>query len=287
MRTIRTVNKMPASIFDRLRWEERITPLQTRGDRRHDRKNVGGQGHFTGSHGAVLIASLILVALLSGCKRSRTGAHTRYDPYREAFAEMEDPGERPYIEASRPILDAIVARDYRRLYEMMSDHALESIGPEQFGPIDEDDLTSSRTALTSVTLDQFLEQMAVMEARLGTPCALSGLYVQSIDPTELAGGADAMDNLFIIGAMPATIPPEIRRASVRARIVCQLPDKRVRQIAEELGISEERVRARDLPPNDHYDSTDWPYLTFKFVFVEQDSHLKIGYFEFLPPSLFD
>jgi hypothetical protein len=58
-------------------------------------------------------------------------------------------------------------------------------------------------------------------------------------------------------------------------------------IAEELGISLERAQKGDIPENNDYDADEWPYLTLKLVLVEEDGKLKIGYFEFLPPSMLD
>ncbi|HMP79586.1 MAG TPA: hypothetical protein PKD54_09055 [Pirellulaceae bacterium] len=242
----------------------------------------------TGRWASVWVIATMLIVGTFGCLRNSSASRNRgHDPFREAIEEMEDPRERPYIEASRPILEALVKRDYRRFYDLMSPYALQAIDPRQFGPLDDDQPRSARQPLVNVTLEQFLQNMADMEQRLGVPIDLSGLYVQSIDPDELAGRGDRMDVLFNIGFMSKEIPFDIRRASVRAKLYTQLPDDEIRKIAQELGVSEERVRARDIPDNGLYDSDEWPYLNLKFVLVEENKQLRIGYFEFLPPSLFD
>jgi hypothetical protein len=87
--------------------------------------------------------------------------------------------------------------------------------------------------------------------------------------------------------MPAEIPTDIRKAAIRAQLQCELPDEAVKQIAADLKISEEQVRSGNWPENDQYDEEAWPYLNFKCVLVEDHGQLKVGYFEFMPPSILD
>lgn len=118
--------------------------------------------------------------------------------------------------------------------------------------------------------------------------AVQHVYVQSMESEVLAGKGDRLDVMFAIGGMPAEIPSDIRKASVRAQIGCQLPEEQVKRIARDLKISEERVRSGDWPENEHgYEPDERPYFNLKFVLVEEGGKLKVGYFEFMPPSLFD
>jgi len=49
-------------------------------------------------------------------------------------------------------------------------------------------------------------------------------------------------------------------------------------VAQQEGISVEELKKEE--------SFD-PYLNLKVVLVEEDGELKVGYFEFLPPSMMD
>jgi hypothetical protein len=95
--------------------------------------------------------------------------------------------------------------------------------------------------------------------------------------------------MLAIGGMPAEIPVEIRKASIRAAIQCQFPEETVKKIAAELKISEEQVRSGKWPENDEYSDADdeRPYFNVKFVLVDEEGQLKVGYFEFMPPSMLD
>ena len=86
-----------------------------------------------------------------------------------------------------------------------------------------------------------------------------------------------MDSMFAIGAMPDWIPADVRRASLRGQIHTDSPQE-LQNVAQREGISVE-----DLKKNKDFD----PYFNLKVVLVEEGGHLKIGYFEFLPPSIWD
>jgi hypothetical protein len=88
----------------------------------------------------------------------------------------------------------------------------------------------------------------------------------------------AMDSMFAIGAMPEWIPAEIRRASLRGQIHTELSAQELQNVAQREGISVE-----DLKKSDDFD----PYFNLKLVLVEEGGQFKIGYFEFLPPSIMD
>ncbi len=100
--------------------------------------------------------------------------------------EVEDQAERPYIEASKPILEAIAKRDYEKLYTMMSSHAFAKIDSDQFGPVfDAQGNAKKSETILNMTKEQFLEMMGEMEKRLAVPKEVDHLYVQTIDPNEL------------------------------------------------------------------------------------------------------
>ena len=52
----------------------------------------------------------------------------------------------------------------------------------------------------------------------------------------------------------------------------------MKAIAEEVGL-----HPKDLEDHEEFA----PYLTLKMVVVEEAGQLKVGYFEFLPPSVWD
>ena len=87
-----------------------------------------------------------------------------------------------------------------------------------------------------------------------------------------------MDTMFAIGAMPEWIPADIRRASLRGQIHTELSAQELQNVAQRDGITVE-----ELKKSDDFD----PYLNLKVVLVDEDGQLKIGYFEFLPPSIWD
>jgi hypothetical protein len=207
------------------------------------------------------------------------------DPF-AAAAENTVPEAIPYLEASRPFLTAVAARDYARVYEELSSHAKAKTDPGQFVPPEEGEKPAE--PITKMTVEQCADWMKKMEARLGVPDGVQQVYVESFDPEVLAGKGDRLEVMLAIGAMPADIPADIRRASIRAQIRCQFSDEDVKKIASDLKISEEKVRSGDWPENEFgYDPDERPYLNLKFVLVEEGGKLKVGYFEFMPPSILD
>jgi hypothetical protein len=66
-------------------------------------------------------------------------------------------------------------------------------------------------------------------------------------------------------------------------------EKYVKEWAEIMEASEEDVRSGTafVGHEEDFDSGDGPYLNVKFVLVEDEGQLKLGYFEFMPPSMLD
>ena len=86
------------------------------------------------------------------------------------------------------------------------------------------------------------------------------------------------DLMFAIGAMPEWIPADIRKASLRGQIATELSPQELQNVAQREGISVE-----ELKKDEDFD----PYLNVKLVLVEEGGQLSVGYFEFLPPSIWD
>jgi hypothetical protein len=108
------------------------------------------------------------------------------------------------------------------------------------------------------------------------------LHVFSTDPDVLNRRSKeqfgAVDSMFAIGAMPDSIPAEVRRASLRGQIHTELSPEQLERVAQTQGISVEELKKEE---------AFGPYLNLKVVLVEEDGELKVGYFEFLPPSMMD
>jgi hypothetical protein len=108
------------------------------------------------------------------------------------------------------------------------------------------------------------------------------LHVFSTDPDVLNRRSKeqfgAMDSMFAIGAMPEWIPADIRRASLRGQIQTEPSQQQLQNLAQREGMTVE-----DLKKSGDFD----PYFNLKIVLVEERGQLKIGYFEFLPPSIWD
>jgi len=155
---------------------------------------------------------------------------------------------------------------------------------EQFKPSEQDsDPQQSQLYLfDNVTADQFAYLMQYVEAAHGAPRAPKMLHVFSTNPDALNRRSKeqfgAVDSMFAIGAMPEWIPADIRKPSLRGQIHTQLSPQELQNVAQREGISVE-----ELKKNGGLD----PYFNVKLVLVEEGGQLKIGYFEFLPPSIWD
>jgi hypothetical protein len=217
--------------------------------------------------------------------REAGGTGKPVDPIQEA-TNSAPAGERIYLAAARPVLEAIVARNYGAFYQTLSSHARASSNPHQFvAPTEEHPRPAAD--LKNLTVEEFGEWMKKMEAARGVPVKLESVHVQSVDPKILAGQAEGLDRLevmFAIGAMPADIPTNIRRASLRAQVRCQLSDEQVKTLAHLKQTTPEVIRQEDSEEDEEDRGT---YLTVKFVLVEEGGELKVGYFEFMPPSMLD
>jgi hypothetical protein len=224
---------------------------------------------------------LVVVTALAvvGCEKVRDLQARAKAPAQEEENTVP-PEERKYLAEARPFIDAIVARNYEQAFGLLSSHAKSRLSPNQFVPA-EDDAQFRRgeaNAVMNATLADFTAFMGKVERWHGQPHALKHSYVQSIDQAVLSGGGDKLDAMFSIGNMPSSIPTHIRRASVRCQVGVKLSAAKMQQIAQAHGVSVAELEK----------DTDFsPYFNLKLVLVEEEGALRVGYFEFLSPSMFD
>jgi hypothetical protein len=234
----------------------------------------------------ILIAAILLPVLLISCgKKSQDGEQQTAQGSEDDFLDKDaKPDERPYLLAAKPFFVAIANQQYTDAYALLSSHAKARMSLNQFTPAAEraDFQRNESNPLINVTAEQFAELMKYVEAAHGTPRAPKMLHVFSTDPDVLNRRSKeqlgAVDSMFAIGAMPDSIPADIRRASLRGQIRTQLSPQELEKAANAEGISVE-----ELQKDENFD----PYFNLKLVLVEEDGQLKVGYFEFLPPSMMD
>jgi len=194
--------------------------------------------------------------------------------------------QRPYVAAAKPILEAIAVRDYTGFYNSLSSHARASSHPHQFvAPTEEH--PKPQEPLKELTIEQFVEWMKKMEEVRGIPDKVDHVHVETTNPKILSGqgeGAEMIDVMFAIGAMPKEIPNDIRRASIRSKIKCKLSEQQLKRLAEHQNTTVEEIQKDEAEEADEDQGT---YLNLKFVLVEEGGNLKVGYFEFMPPSMLD
>ena len=234
----------------------------------------------------VLTAAVLLPVVLTSCGRKGP------DGEQETAQESEDDfldkdansDEREYLVAAKPFVIAVANQQYADAYALLSSHAKARMSLNQFAPAqqDADFQRNESNPFINVTAEQFAYLMQYVEAAHGTPLAPKMLHVFSTDADVLNRRSKeqfgAMDSMFAIGAMPDSIPADVRRASLRGQIHTELSPRELEKVANEQGISVE-----ELKKDDNFD----PYFNLKVVLVEEDGQLRVGYFEFLPPSLMD
>jgi hypothetical protein len=233
-----------------------------------------------------LIAAILLPVLLTSCgKKSQDGEQPTAQTSEDDFLDKDaKPDERKYLLAAKPFFVAIANQQYADAYALLSSHARARMSLNQFAPAEQraDFQRNESNPLINVTAEQFVELMKYVEAARGTPRTPKMLHVFSTDPDVLNRRSKeqfgAMDSMFAIGAMPDSVPADIRRASLRGQIHTELSPEELEKVAEARGTSVE-----ELTKEEDFD----PYLNLKVVLVEEDGELKIGYFEFLPPSIMD
>ena len=234
----------------------------------------------------ILIATTLLPMLLTSCgKKGPDGEKKTAQKSEDDFLDKDaKPDERKYLLAAKPFFIAIANRKYADAYALLSSHARARMSFNQFTPAEEQATFQQYESnpYMNVTAEQFAYLMQYVEAARGAPRAPKMLSVFSTDPDVLNRRSreqfGAMDSMFAIGAMPDWIPAAIRRASLRGQIHTELSPQELQKVAQQQGISVE-----ELKKDEDFD----PYFNLKVVLVEEGGQLKVGYFEFLPPSIMD
>ena len=234
----------------------------------------------------IVIAAILVPFFLTSCeKKGQAGEKKAVQKSEDDFLDKDaKPGERKYLLAAKPFVIAVASRKYADAYALLSSHAKARMSLEQFKPSEQDSDAQQNQAYVfdNVTAEQFAYLMQYVEAAHGAPRAPKMLHVFSTDPDVLNRRSKeqfgAMDSMFAIGAMPEWIPDDIRKASLRGQIHTELSPQELQNVAQR-----ERMSVENLKKSDDFD----PYFNFKVVLVEEGGQLKIGYFEFLPPSIWD
>src|SRR5947207_7807725 len=239
----------------------------------------------------ILITAILLPVLMTSCgKRSQEGgmvageektAHGNEGDFLDKDAK---PDERKYLVAAKPFFIAIANQQYAEAYALLSSYTKARMSLNQFTPAEEraEFARNESKPLTNVTAEQFADLMKYVEAAHGAPRARKMLHVFSTDADVLnrrsAEQFGAMDSMFAIGAMPDWIPAAIRRASLRGQIHTELSPQELERVATQQGVTVEALRK-----SEDFD----PYFNLKVILVEENGLLKVGYFEFLLPSMMD
>jgi hypothetical protein len=235
---------------------------------------------------AIVASAILLPLLATSCdKKGQAKEKKTVQKSEDDFLDKDaKPDERKYLLAAKPFVVAVADRKYADAYTLLSSHARARMSLDQFKPAeqDSDSQQNQSYAFDNVTAEQFAYLMQYVEAAHGAPRAPKMLHVFSTDPDVLNRRSKqqfgAMDSMFAIGAMPDWIPADIRRASLRGQIHTELSPQELQNVAQREGISVE-----ELKKSEDFD----PYFNLKVVLVEEGGQLKIGYFEFLPPSIWD
>lgn len=233
-----------------------------------------------------LATAVLVPVLLTSCgKKAQDAGKQTVQKSEDDFLDKDaKPDERKYLLAAKPFFVAIANRRYADAYALLSRYAKARMSFNQFTPAENGATYQQYEAspYDNVTAEQFAYLMQYVEAARGAPRAPKMLHVYSTDPDVLNRRSKeqfgAMDSMFAVGAIPDWIPADIRKASLRGQIHTELSPQELQNVAQREGISVE-----DLKKSEDFD----PYFNVKLVLVEEDGQLNVGYFEFLPPSIWD
>jgi len=233
-----------------------------------------------------VVAAILLPTMLTSCgKKTQGGKEKTAQKSEDDFLDKDaKPDERKYLLAAKPFFIAVANRKYADAYALLSSHARARMSFNQFTPAEEQATFQQYESnpYANVTAEQFAYLMQYVEAARGAPRAPKMLSVFSTDLDVLNRRSreqfGAMDSMFAIGAMPDWIPADIRRASLRGQIQTELSPQELEKVAQTQGISVEEMKK-----SEDFD----PYFNLKVVLVEEDGQLRVGYFEFLSPSMMD
>jgi len=170
------------------------------------------------------------------------------------------PQERPYYEAGKPFAEAIATHDYAKAYGFLSSHARSRMSLNQFAAPD-DDAAAARNdaaAVSNPTSEKFAQMLATTEKEYGKPTGVLDVHVFSTDPLALSGKGTSIENkldsMFAIGMMPASIPSDIRKASLRSKLQVELSPQQLAEAAKAQQTTPEKLKS---------DPDYKPYLNLK------------------------
>jgi hypothetical protein len=233
----------------------------------------------------IFTAAILSPMLLTSCGKSQESEKKAVQKSEDDFLDKDaKPDERKYLLAAKPFFVAVANRKYADAYAVLSRYAIARMSLEQFKPSESDADAQQNQAYVfdNVTAEQFAYLMQYVEAARGAPRAPKMLHVFSTDADVLNRRSKeqfgAVDSMFAVGAIPDWIPADIRKASLRGQIQTELSPQELQNVAQREGTSVE-----DLKKSEDFD----PYFNVKLVFVEEGGQLSVGYFEFLPPSIWD
>lgn len=233
------------------------------------------------SAAVLLLLAAVLVASFAGCSGNNEEPAAPEAAVDEPQVKQLSPGELRYIQAAEPFVEAIVHQKYEEACRLLSGYARARMTLNQF-VAPPDALTLQRdeqTPFTNVTPTGFAELMKKVEDLYGVPQSSEPLTVFSTDPDVLGRrireGPRVLESASAVGAIPDSIPLEIRRASIHGWIVTGLTPDQFRQAAVEMGVKPEDLQK---------DPSFRPSFNVKLVLVEEEGQLTVGYFEFLPAS---
>ena len=203
-------------------------------------------------------------------------------PKEERAEETEalTPQEKTIRTAAIPFLDAIASGDYPGAYAQLSSHAKARMSQSQFiQPADEAaHAANEKKAVVNASAQDFQIFVAKAANEYGVPSKVISADQVEIDPEILQGKGDAIETAFSIGFISDAVPAQIRKGAVRAQMGVKLGPTQLKEIAERDGMTvEELEKSEDFAP----------YCNLKVVLVEEGGTLKVGYFEFTPPSMWD
>lgn len=201
----------------------------------------------------------------------------RSDPFADTDIK---PSQKPYSEAARPFIEAIVDREYAAAFEHLAPSAREELSRNQFALAENEREFAQNKAdpVVNPTAEQFAELMQKTEARFGPPQVIDYITVET--GADVLTRSDRVMAAFELGNMPDTIPVASRKAAVQAWVYVAFSDEEVRALAKADGITEDEVR------NSRHDY-EGPYFKIRTVVVDEGNGPVVGYFEIAPPSIWD
>ncbi|MEN9360787.1 MAG: hypothetical protein RL095_2322 [Verrucomicrobiota bacterium] len=196
----------------------------------------------------------------------------------------ENPADQRWLDAAKPLVEALIANDMAAFYGGLSPHAKARICLSQFDPPenDQEEAERSKVVIQNATQMQFIEMFAKTWKRFGRPLQAVDFDIGTTDPKVLRWEADGLDRIecvFNVGAIPESVPKDLRKASVLGHFLYSLPERELPSLAEKYGMTLEELKKRI--------AEDPPRFKFKMVFLEDAGKISLGYFEFNPMGLMD